>query len=66
MIAICERAIVARINRKLSKTGERLRVCRESSKWFNDLGRYYMINDRNVICAAHIDLEQWNKQLAVK
>ena len=58
-----ERAIVARINRKLSKTGDRLRVCCEGSKWFNDLGRYYATNNRNVIIAAHIDVEQWAREL---
>jgi len=63
MTFINERVIVARINRRLSKAGERLHMCAEKSKWFNDLGRFYATNNSNVICATHIDVEQWAKEL---
>ena len=63
MNEISERALVARINRSLSKTGERLRVCREASKWFDQLGRFYCVNNHNRVSATHVNMKQWAKEL---
>lgn len=43
-------ALIARINRKLSAEGERLRVNR-SARWQSDLGNFYVVDaSRNVVC----------------
>jgi aspartyl aminopeptidase len=60
-----ERAILARVNRKLVKQGGRLLVCPENSRWFNNLGRYYCVNNNNIITAQFVDLDDWAKELAV-
>lgn len=64
------RAIIARINRKLKKDCKRLHVCPESSRWYRDLGRYYMLDCcTNNICGPHIDgtsdLQELASQLGV-
>lgn len=51
-------ALIGRVNRKLSAQGEVLRRCSERSRWFHDLGRYYIVSIyHNAIIAQHIDLE---------
>jgi hypothetical protein len=60
-----ERAILARINRKLAKEGERLHICRENSTGFNELGRYYCVGNNNFVSAKHVDPDEWEKELAV-
>lgn len=57
-----ERATVARLNRKLAREGERVRTCRENSRDFWELGRFYVVNDRKVT-AKDIDPEQWLAEL---
>jgi|Laugresbdmm110dd_1035094.scaffolds.fasta_scaffold150970_1 hypothetical protein len=58
-----EKALVQRINRKLEN--ERIRLCRYDSRDFLELGRCYAVNDRNVISAKHIELEEFAKELHV-
>jgi hypothetical protein len=56
------RALVARINRRLANEGERVLTCREASRWFQDCGRYYVVNDRDNILATDIDLEAYGRE----
>ena len=63
MTGISERALVARVNRKLAKDGERLHQCSENSKWFNELGRYFVTDQRNYISAKYVPINQLAKEL---
>lgn len=43
-----ESLLIARINRRLSRRGEKLHKTR--ARWVNDLGQYHVIDDRNYYC----------------
>ena len=58
-----EKSRVQRINRKLD--GERLKLCRYDSRWINNLGRCYLIDNYNCLVASDIDLEDYAKELGV-
>lgn len=58
-----ESATVARLNRKLAAQGEHVRTCRENSRDFWELGRFYVVNDRNMVTAKDIDPERWLAEL---
>lgn len=61
---ITERALFARIDRKLAKDGERLRRCRSDSRAYAELGDYYIVNQSaNTITAQHCTLEGLAKEL---
>lgn len=54
---ISERALVARINRVLKKTNELLKVCREDSRAYPTLGRYYTLNYHGNIDCYGLDID---------
>jgi hypothetical protein len=56
-IGVTERALLQRIRRKLVHKGESLIVSRSENERAN-VGDYYIVNDRNVVAAAHCDLEK--------
>ena len=64
-VPVSERALIARINRKLAHEGEQLR--KKRSPWAAwgaaDWGFYAVDVNRNVITADHVDLESWGKEL---
>ncbi len=65
-VPVSERAILARINRKLAKSEQVVKKCRTDSRWYGECGNYYAIDLRtNCIQAKHIDLEDWAKELDV-
>jgi len=53
---LSERAVYARVFRKLVKDNMYLRRCRRSSKGFHYLGRYYITDWRNCIFDMHVSL----------
>ncbi len=56
-VAISQRALVARINRKLKKDHQSLRACRENSRSFHNLGNWYVVDtDMNAVVAKDCDL----------
>lgn len=60
---ITERALLARVNRKLKKEFLSVKRCHWDSKWFNELGRYYTVNElANRIEDKHINLEVLAKE----
>lgn len=62
--AVSQRALLARINRRLARSCESIRLCRPSSRWFGDLGRVYSVDHvRNQINGSHIDLESRGREL---
>jgi hypothetical protein len=60
---ISERALIARINRKLARDGQQLRV-NTSNAWRQDLGNYYVLDGNiNSVVSTHEDLEPLAREL---
>lgn len=59
---VTERAIFARLSRRLGHEGLIIRKCRENSQWFEDLGRYYVIDSNNHLKHTHLDLEEFARE----
>ena len=65
-IKVSERALFARVNRKLAQEGETLRRSRADSRWLNETGALYVVDlRRNTIVAMHIDLAAYAAELGV-
>jgi hypothetical protein len=70
-VPVSERALLQRVNRRLAKDNEQLRTARGFRDGLyrhedSTLGRYYAVDlSRNVVTAAHIDLEKWGRELEV-
>lgn len=64
MPSVTARALVKRINRRLSTEGERLRTLR-GARWSADLGDHYIVTDGNLVVAKHVDVTELARQLGV-
>jgi hypothetical protein len=63
---ISERALLARINRKLASEYQIVKKCRKDSKWHNRLGDYYHVDFfSNGILGMDEDLEELGTELGV-
>ena len=62
---VAERALIARIKRALAKKAEVLFRCREDSKWFRELGRFYVSDSNRHLVQTDVDLEQLGRELGV-
>jgi hypothetical protein len=66
MVELSERALLARVIRRLLHDMEAVRVCRENSRWYGTLGRHYAVDlNLNTIVAQHVSLEDWAKEPGV-
>ena len=65
MKMLSERALLTRVNRKLVKEEQRLHLCRENSKWSNELGRVYATDLKNCVTQKHVCLEGLAMELGV-
>ena len=64
VVPVSERALFARVNRKLAKEGQMLRRCKESSRAFSDLGYLYIVDTHsNTIIALNCDLENLAREV---
>lgn len=54
---VSRRALMARLRRHLAHEGSTLHTCREGSRAYISLGRYYTANAYNTVSDYHIDLE---------
>jgi len=62
---VTERALIQRINRKLRKDAEIMKVAR-GARAESNLGRYYTIDlHRNYLLHDHLDLETVGRELGV-
>jgi hypothetical protein len=62
---VTEKALVARINRKLAHEGERLCKTR-GERWLNDLGEYHAVDiHTNGLTAQHVDPVKWGRDMGV-
>lgn len=65
-IPISERALLARMNRKMASDEIQVKKSRIGSSVHQELGDYYSIDlKRNVVDSKHIDLEALARQLGV-
>jgi hypothetical protein len=64
LAGVSERALIARINRKLRDDDEVLRRCRETTRDYNRLGDFFIVDVRqNCVVNAHVDLEALAREL---
>lgn len=63
---VAERALLARVDRALAKSGQSIRRCRPESRAFPSLGRYYTIDLATArVIRKGIDLEQYARELGL-
>jgi hypothetical protein len=62
MITVSESVIIKRINRRLTRDGERLRTLRSERDW-PTLGTFYIVDQSNAVVYRHVDLEQLGREL---
>ena len=63
-VPVSERALMARVNRKLRDNDEVLRHAAELSRAWSNLGSYYTVNVRiNGVTRSHIDIEELAREL---
>ena len=61
---VTERALLARINRKLEKEGSLIKKCRRNSRSWHVLGDYYEIDIQiNGVVSYNVDLEDRAREL---
>lgn len=66
LIPVSERALLARVNRQLIKTGEQIMRCSPKNvSAENELGRFYRVNVRVGGVQKHVDLEDLARELEV-
>ncbi len=62
-VPVSERAVFARLSRKLwSEKSLVLKRCKPTSRWFEELGRYYAVNAQSGVECTHQDLESWARE----
>ena len=62
--AVSERALLARINRKLAKDDQKLLKCRADTRAHTELGDWYIVRQStNSVEAVQVDLEQLAQEL---
>lgn len=59
---VSERALLARINRKLNDGGRKLCRSKPSDKSHETLGRFYLADEHSVL-EAHVDLVKLGREL---
>lgn len=61
---VSERALAARVGRMLQASGRLLRKCKADSRWFVDLGAYYVVDCRSgMVTGRDVDLEALASEL---
>lgn len=62
---VSRQALLARVNRKLRDEAMSVRKCREASRWWPDLGDYYLVDvNCNAVLEKHLDLEGYARELS--
>lgn len=65
-VKVTEKAVVARIRRKLASDGESLRRCRPNSRSYHELGDWYTTDDRiGAVIHKGINIAELAKELGV-
>jgi hypothetical protein len=64
-VPISAAALMKRINRKLAKRGEILKKCQTGSRWYAELGPYYVVATDNGVIARKLELATCARSLKV-
>jgi hypothetical protein len=64
-VPVTERALIQRINRKLRKDAEMMKITRPGTQAAQELGRYYVVDSRNHVVNGYDDLEAVGRELGV-
>lgn len=65
-VPITMRALLQRINRKLSAEGHEQVKTTRGDRWRSELGDYYVVDlNRNMITAKHVKPVEWGRELGV-
>ena len=65
-LKVSERALLARINRKIHDDDLMLRRCPSTRRDYLNMGDYYLVNWRiNGLAGHHIDLEDYGREVGV-
>jgi hypothetical protein len=65
-VQVSVRALIQRINRKIRPEYRRLHACRRNSRWWSNLGDYYVVDTyRNMIVDSGIDPTAYGRRLGV-
>jgi len=59
------RAVKLGLARALAHEGLYIRTCPESSRGYCDLGRHYVVDEKNNICAKRISIQAWARAARV-
>jgi hypothetical protein len=63
-IPVSEKALMARVNRKLAREGERILKSREGSRLRGNVGEFYLLDvNRNTVTGTHMELEHVAKEV---
>jgi hypothetical protein len=66
LVPVTKRALIQRINRRLKGKWQSLHVCRRNSRYWNDLGDFYVVDTyRNSIVDTCVDPETYGRSLGV-
>jgi hypothetical protein len=66
LVPVTMRALIQRINRKLNGELQRLHVCRRNSRFWTDLGDFYIVDtNRNHIMYTCVDPVTYGRSLGV-
>ncbi len=65
-VPLTRRALIARINRRLKHDDQALRCCRSNSRWWRELGDFYIVDiNRNIINDVSVDPTEFGRELGV-
>ena len=59
-VMISERALLQRLNRALAERELRIKSCKETSRAFSQLGRFYVVDNDGL--AMNVDLAAWGRK----
>ena len=64
-VLIKDRALAARIHRKLMKEGQQLCKCRPGTATHKQLGDYYIVDQFQALLSTHQDLETLGRKMGM-
>ena len=59
------RAVYQRLARALAHDQQIIRTCRLRSRGYSFVGRHYVMNDRSIIVATHVDIADMARRAGV-
>lgn len=64
MAEVSIRTLIRRLNRKLAHENQVLKTSRKTSRWYEKLGDYYILDvGFNTVTHTHLDLEAYGREI---